>query len=88
MVTNGMPLMPWPPQSPDLNPIENLWSILDRKVMDRRVNTTQQLFQALENAWQDLPVGLLRDLVDSMPTRCDLVIKNTNLLSTHSTDIL
>ena len=75
MVDNHMPLMPWPPQSPDLNPIENLWSILDRKLMDRRVNSKQQLFQALDTCWRDLPATFLNDLVDSMPSRIDLVIQ-------------
>ena len=75
MVNNRMPLMPWSPQSPDLNPIENLWSILDRKLMARRVHSKPELLQALDNAWRELPVRLLTDLADIMPDRIDAVIK-------------
>ena len=75
MRQHNIPLMPWPPQSPDLNPIENLWSILDRKMMIRRVNTKDALFQALDTGWRELDVDLLTKLVDSMPSRIDAVIQ-------------
>jgi hypothetical protein len=33
----------WPPRSPQLNPIENLWSMLARAVSDRGAASVQQL---------------------------------------------
>lgn len=66
--------MEWPSQSPDLNPIENLWSILDTHARDRRPNTDQELFDALQEAWNNLDPVLLAQLVDSMPRRCQAVI--------------
>ena len=47
-------LVDWPPQSPDLNPIENLWSILDRNLQDRNPNNEGELFQQLMEGWQQL----------------------------------
>lgn len=67
--------LPWPSQSPDLNPIENLWSILDEKAKNRVPNTEEELFQLLEEAWNNLPVELLTNLVDSMPRRVAAVIE-------------
>jgi transposase len=65
----------WPAQSPDLNPIENLWAILDNRVRDRVCNNERELMEVLQNAWNSLPVDLLRRLVESMPRRCAAVIK-------------
>ncbi len=46
-----VPTLPWPSQSPDLNPIENLWSILDmKKVKDRAPKNKNQLFEVLQVA--------------------------------------
>lgn len=64
----------WPPQSPDLNPIENLWSILDRNLSKRAPNNEDELFQAIQKGWRALPIDLLMRLSDSMPSRCQAVI--------------
>ena len=69
-------LLSWPAQSPDLNPIENLWSTLDSKCRERRPQNEKELFTVLENAWKRLPRDLLTNLVDSMPRRCAEVIKS------------
>ena len=69
-----VPTLPWPSQSPDLNPIENLWSILDMKVKDRSPKNEKQLFEVLQVAWQSLEPELLTKLADSMPNRIEAVI--------------
>ncbi len=68
-------VLPWPAQSPDLNPIENLWSILDYRTRNRHPRNGDELFQALETEWNDLPLDLLEDLVSSMPRRVEAVIQ-------------
>lgn len=65
----------WPPQSPDLNPLENLWAILDKRTRDRKCNNEEELFQVLERAWREIPEATLRNLIESMPRRCAAVIK-------------
>ena len=66
--------MDWPSQSPDLNPIENLWTMLDRAAVDRQPRNDQELFAVLQEAWNALSPDLLASLVDSMPRRCQAVL--------------
>lgn len=73
---NNIPTFNWPSQSPDLNPIENLWAILDSTCRNRDCKNAAELFETLQNAWNSLPVDILRRLVDSMPRRCADVIKS------------
>jgi len=74
LADNGIKVLPWPPQSPDLNPIENLWSILDKKCRRREPKNARELFEDLQEAWNALEVELLQKLVDSMPRRLQAVI--------------
>jgi len=41
------------PQSPDLNPIENLWSILKRKIDKTEVTNKENYFAALRRTWEE-----------------------------------
>ena len=40
--------MDWPPQSPDLNPIENLWKTPRERSKARNPKTTEQLWNVLQ----------------------------------------
>ncbi|EFO95713.1 hypothetical protein CRE_13905 [Caenorhabditis remanei] len=68
----------WPAVSPDLNPIENLWGLLVRRVFKhgRQFNTIQELKDAIETEWNAITAAELRALVASKPNRMFEVIQN------------
>jgi transposase len=77
-------VLDWPSYSPDLNPIENLWSVMKKRV-EKRVNlmiyekksVSQEVFiSIIEEEWEKIDAGLCRKLVRSMPKRLNLVIDN------------
>ena len=68
--------MPWPAQSPDLNPIENIWVWIDKKLVKESIASVAQLQQALEKLWKEFPRELCIRLVESMPRRVRACVKN------------
>ncbi|CAF1535359.1 unnamed protein product [Adineta steineri] len=70
-------VLPWPSLSPDLNPIENLWGILARKVYagGKQFRTKEQLTTTIIKSWEEISIEQLRALVESMPERIFEVIK-------------
>jgi len=75
MDENDVRLLKWPAQSPDLNPIEHLWYLLDQELGDRRFKTKDELKAELTAAWRRLSFQKVRNLVDSMPRRLAAVRK-------------
>jgi transposase len=72
---NNVPeVMDWPSNSPDLNPIENLWAIVKRNTELRRPKNLSELEIFLCEEWEKIPNSLLINLVNSMPQRCREVI--------------
>ena len=64
--------MDWPSRSPDLNPIEHAWDLLQRAISSRirLFNRRNELVLALNEEWQRIPQISLRRLIRSMPRRC------------------
>jgi len=75
-IENYVPIMEWPSQSPDLNPIENLWTIVDQAASSREPQNEEELLEVLQGAWHSIPHEMLDKLVCSMPSRCAGVIAN------------
>jgi transposase len=69
--------MPWPSQSPDLNPIEHLWDHLNRQVRKRNPlpSSLPALAAALKEEWAAIPLEVVRKHISSMPDRVAAVIK-------------
>jgi len=72
---NGISLIDFPPYSPDLNPIENLWAVMQRRVDTHSCETMEELQDAIAAEWAKIDKELLEKLVESMPQRCRAVIE-------------
>ncbi|KAI2666726.1 Transposable element Tcb1 transposase [Labeo rohita] len=71
---HGITVLNWPANSPDLNPIENLWDIVKRKLRDARPNTLNELKAAIEASWASITPQQCHRLIASMPRRIEAVI--------------
>ena len=67
----------WPPNSPDMSPIENLWGILKEKInfANPQPSNLDQLKNTILKAWSEISPETLENLIRSMPDRIDAVIK-------------
>ena len=76
-------IMRWPACSPDLNPIENLWSILKQNIYSggRQYNSKDDLWNAILTAAKDISSDEIESLTSSMDQRLfALVNKNGNYI--------
>ncbi len=74
---NEFTLHKWPPQSPDFNPIEQLWDVVERDIhiMDVQPTNLQQLRDAIISIWTNISEECFQHLVESMPRRIKVVLK-------------
>ena len=74
---NGINLLSWPAQSPDLNPIEHLWGILKRKIYEHEypAEGVDEIWERAAAAWAKITIEEVQSLIRSMPRRIEAVIK-------------
>ena len=69
-------LLDWPAYSPDLNPIEQLWAELNRRVSNMHPQNEEQLEAAALSAWASIPHSMIDNYVLSYETKCRNCVKN------------
>jgi len=77
-------LLDWPGNSPDLNPIENLWQIMKRNVRRHAPKNMQDLQFWIKRVWiNEVDPNVCKKLVASMPKRIQTVIHNKGQMSKY-----
>uniref|UniRef100_A0A1I7XVJ2 DDE_3 domain-containing protein n=1 Tax=Heterorhabditis bacteriophora TaxID=37862 RepID=A0A1I7XVJ2_HETBA len=68
---NDVATMHWPSNTPDLNPIENLWAIVVRRINsdNRQFETAKDFQSAISKAWSKVGNSAIKNLVNSVPER-------------------
>uniref|UniRef100_A0A8C1AXW3 Annexin n=2 Tax=Cyprinus carpio TaxID=7962 RepID=A0A8C1AXW3_CYPCA len=72
---HGVGVHDWPANSPDLNPRENLWGIVKRKMRNNRPKNADELKASVKETWASIPPQQCHRLITSKPRQIEAVIK-------------
>lgn len=67
-------LVNWPPNSPDLNPVEHCWSFIARQLVGKRFSNATELEANIRAVWDNRPPTLVPNLYGSMVRRLTAVV--------------
>ena len=74
---SGLEVLDWPGNSPDINPIGNIWALMKRTLQKEYCSTILKLFTAVIRArYHDEELAkMCSTLVESMPNRVQMLVK-------------
>ena len=72
-------VMEWLAQNPDMNPIENIWKLQDKRHKEKNLRNIQELWTNLKGEWEKISVDECKTLIRSCSKRCQAVIENKGL---------
>ena len=77
MEVNNIMLLDWPPQSPDLNPIEYLWQHIKMQLAKHEtpVKGVWEICERVVEVWNNIKPEVCQNLIESMPRRVEAVIR-------------
>jgi hypothetical protein len=73
----------WPPNSPDLSPIETLWGILKRKMAEREPSNIKELKQFLKEEWEAIDQNTIDKLMAGINGRFRLCVRHNGETISH-----
>ena len=73
---NNVPILSWPGNSPDMNPIENVWELVKREMAKDMITTKHKLIEKLIQVWNHNPKlqETVQECINSMPRRIKALI--------------
>ena len=71
-------VMDWPAQSPDINPIQNVWKLLNEQSKKRNPSNVDELWSYLKEEWAKISVDEC-NLINSCGRRCQAVTNSKGL---------
>ena len=77
---NEWEVLDWPPYSPDLNIIENLWTIVKRRLAEQTV-LWENLDEKVQEIWNSIDLETIQKLYDSIPDRLKAVVDSNGRVS-------
>ncbi len=80
---NGVQVLQWPSSSPDLNPIEHLWDVLEDRLKKHYPTNKTELALRLVEEWNKIEMSVLAKLVGSVPSRLNECIKMKGYLTRY-----
>jgi len=72
---NDVDVLPWPARSPDLNPIEHIWHLMDLELAKLNLTSLAELEQALHTIWNQISRQTVLSMIESMPSRLKNCLK-------------
>lgn len=73
---NNITSLDWPSNSPDLNPIENIWGVMKKKIRKYKHKTIAEFKSNIVKCWNEIKQEHINNIIDSMPKRIKLVLDN------------
>ena len=77
-------VMELPAQSPDMNPIENIWMLLNERAKEKNAGNIEELWINLKGEWKKISVDEGHTLIHSSSKRCQAVIESKGLYTSNT----
>ena len=84
----GISKVDWPPNSPDFNPIEKIWTLMKRQIQRRRglerITTVGQMKSVLKEEWEKITIAEINAQISLLPKTMVLCIKQAGNNKFHA----